>query len=94
MKTPSENEDAVGRSGLSVGLDAEFEHEGKRYKTVKANSCDKCEFYFRDGGIYDACLHPDQKLAKRTCWAPNRQEGINLSWEKAEAANVRVEGLP
>jgi hypothetical protein len=86
------NTHAGAESGLNGGLAAEFVHEGQRYITVQANGCDKCEFFWRDGGIYDACDHPDRELAKRTCWAPNRTEGINLSWEKSEAANVELRG--
>lgn len=60
----------------------EFTIEDKKYVTVEATNCDKCEFFWRDGGIYDACIHPDQTLVKNLCGADNRLRGINLSWIK------------
>lgn len=57
-----------------------YEHNGKTYTTEPASSCDKCEFYWRDGGIYDACCHPDEKLASNTCWKTHRDKGINVHW--------------
>ena len=52
------------------------------YVLIDAMSCDGCEFYWRDGGIYDECIHPDQELMKKTCNVDCRSRGINKAWIK------------
>jgi len=59
-----------------------FEHDGIAYATTAAKHCDDCDFVWRDGGIYDACAHPDQELAKKTCWQEQRTKGNNVIWRK------------
>lgn len=80
---------AGGLSDSNAGLGTEFLHEGKTYITVPANCCDKCTFYWRDGGIYDACEHPDQTLVNLLCGADNRKKGVNLSWVEKVTHNVK-----
>ena len=77
------DEASIGGSALNGGLGIEFERDGKKYKTVIANHCEQCAFYWRDGGIYDTCDHPDRQLVKQLCGADNRLHGVNLSWVKA-----------
>jgi len=59
-----------------------FEHGGKIYATTEAKHCDACAFFWRDGGIYDACDHPDQEFVKKTCGSDQRAKGNNVIWMK------------
>ncbi|CAB4187650.1 hypothetical protein UFOVP1155_49 [uncultured Caudovirales phage] len=57
-----------------------FEHGGKSYATTEAKSCDSCTFFWRDGGLYDACEHPNQEIVKNTCGKDQRATGNNVIW--------------
>ena len=58
-----------------------FKHGGKDYHTVPAKDCTRCSFYWRDGGIYDACDHPNPTIVPNTCGVEMRKRGVNLAWE-------------
>ena len=53
---------------------------GKAFTLIESNGCDPCHFFWQDGGLYDACIHPDTSTVISTCGRECRANGQNFAW--------------